>query len=365
VKSLFIRQGEAGMNPRLWQRIEELFHRSLEVDSPRRREFVEEASGEDEELRKEVESLLIQEEVTGEFLETPALQVAAQALANSRTELTGKILGNYEILSLLGAGGSAVVYEAKDLRLGRSVALKVLPPEIASDRTRMRRFHREAKAVSRLDHPNIAKIVELGEAAGIHFIALEYVEGETLSVKLAGGPLKIPQLVGFAVHVAEALDHAHSKRIIHRDIKPSNMMITCDDRLKVLDFGLAKIKMAEEELSGDQSFSTDTLTQPGIVMGTVGYMSPEQLLGNALDHRTDIFSLGVVIYNMATGHLPFVGRTLSDQMDRILNSQPEALARFNREVPVNLEAIVRKCLQKDPKKRYRSCAKLLLDLREI
>ncbi len=352
------------MRRRLWRRIEELFHKSLELESGRRSDFLQEASGGDEELVAEVESLLAQDEITGSFLETPALQVAARALVQSRTELAGKLIGGYEILSLLGTGGTAVVYKARDLKLGRLLALKVLPPEIAADRLRMRRFRREAKTALKLDHPNIARIFEVREQSGIHYIALEYVEGETLARKLADGPLSISDVTRFSREVAIALDHAHSRRIIHRDVKPSNIMITPEGGLKVLDFGLAKIK-ADEEASQEQSFSTDTLTQPGVVMGTVGYMSPEQLLGKELDLRSDIFSLGVVIYNMATGNLPFQGKTLSDQIDRILNSQPEALARFNREVPAKLEAIVRRCLQKEPKKRYRSCAQLVADLSGI
>jgi serine/threonine protein kinase len=352
------------MKPNLWKRIEELFHRSLELDSRSRSEFLKEASGGDDRLRSEVESLLAEEETTDHFLETSALQVAAKALAESRTELTGKRLGAYEILSVLGTGGTAVVYKAKHLELGQLRALKVLPPEIASDRTRMRRFRREAKAVAKLNHPNIAKVFEISEETGIHFIALEFVDGMNLATKIADGALPIPEVIHFAMEIARALKHAHSRRILHRDIKPSNLMLTPDNGLKVLDFGLAKVKQAEEE-SRDQSFSTDTLTQPGVVMGTIGYMSPEQLLGKDLDQRTDIFSLGVVTYNMVTGNLPFAGKTLSDQMDRILNSQPEPLARFNREVPVKLEAIVRKCLQKNFKLRYKSCKKLLADLSDL
>jgi serine/threonine protein kinase len=351
------------MKSKLWRRIEELFHRSLELESSSRSNFLKEASGGDDELRAEVESLLAQEETTGVFLETPALQVAAKALAENRTGLAGQKLGNYEVLSLLGTGGTAIVYKARDSQ-GRLRALKVLPPEIAFDRTRMKRFRREAKTVARLNHANIAKIFEVSEASGIHFIALEFVDGETLSTRIAEGPLPISQVVQITFEVARALEHAHSKSIVHRDIKPSNLMLTPGNGLKVLDFGLAKIKQAEEE-SADWSFSTDTLTLPGVVMGTIGYMSPEQLLGKELDHRTDIFSLGVVIYNMVTGDLPFAGKTLSDQMDRILNIQPEALARFNRDVPVKLETIVRKCLQKSPKLRYKSCKKLVADLSDL
>jgi serine/threonine protein kinase len=229
----------------------------------------------------------------------------------------------------------------------------------------MRRFRREAKAVARLDHPNIARVFEVQEAEGIHFIALEFVDGQDLAKRIAEGPLPIHEVVRVTREVAKALQHAHSRRIVHRDVKPSNMMLTSESGLKVLDFGLAKIKRAEEEVSGEESFSTDTLTQPGVVMGTAGYMSPEQLLGKELDHRTDIFSLGVVIYNMTTGHLPFAGKTLSDQMDRILNTQPEALARYNRDVPLKLETIVRKCLQKKSKNRYKSCKKLLSDLSDF
>jgi len=351
------------MKLELWRRIEELFHKTLEVESSHRKEFLENASQGDEELRTEVESLLHQEETTGEFLETPALEVAAKSLADRRTELTGKILGSYEVQTLLGAGGTAVVYLARDLEVDQLRALKVLPPEIAADQTRMRRFRREARAVAKLSHSNIARVYEVAEVEGIHFIVLEYVEGENLSTTVGGGSLPISEMIPIAQQVARALEHAHSRRIVHRDVKPSNIMIKPDRSVKVLDFGLAKIKPSEEDM--DQSFSTDTLTQPGVVMGTVGYMSPEQLLGRALDHRTDIFSLGVVIYNMATGNLPFFGRTISDQMDRILNTQPEALTRFNREVPEKLELIVRKCLQKNSKNRYESCSELLKDLSSI
>jgi len=350
------------MKSGLWRRIEELFHKSLQLESSRRSDFVREAAEGDEAVRAEVESLLEHEKNTGDFLETSALQVAAQVLAESRTELTGQKLKSYEVLELLGTGGMATVYKARHLELDQFCALKVLPPEIASDRTRMRRFLREAKAVARLDHPNIAKIFEVSEDSGIHFIVLEYVDGKTLGARLAKGPLPFPEMLRFSRCVADALDHAHSRRIVHRDIKPSNIMITLENSVRVLDFGLAKIKELEEESSEDQSFSTDTLTEPGVVMGTIGYMSPEQLLGKELDRRTDIFSLGVVMYSMATGNLPFPGKTLSDQMDRILNSQPEALARFNREIPVELEGIVRKCLQKQPKQRYRTCKQLLADL---
>jgi len=351
------------MKPALWRKIEELFHRTLEVESSRRPEFLKNASQGDEKLRAEVESLLQQEETTREFLETPALEVAAKSLADSRSELNGKILGGYQVEALLGAGGTAVVYKARHSKLGQLRALKILPPEIAADRTRMRRFRREAKAVAKLSHPNIARVYEVAEEEGIHFIVLEYVEGKNLSTTVAGGPLPISDVILIARQVAAALEHAHSRRIVHRDIKLSNIMLTPERGVKVLDFGLAKIRRSEED--AEQSSSTDTLTQPGVVMGTMGYMSPEQLLGKELDHRTDIFSLGVVIYNMATGNLPFLGRTISDQMDRILNAQPEALTRFNQEVPEKLELIVRKCLQKNSKQRYKSCSTLLADLSSI
>jgi len=273
---------------------------------------------------------------------------------------SGTLIAHYRVVSPLGQGGMGAVYLADDTRLGRRVALKVLPPEFAADPDRMHRFVQEAKLASALTHPNVATIFEIGQQGELWFLAMEYVEGRPLAERIREGPLKIPELVQIGMQVADALDDAHSKAIIHRDIKPANLMITPRGHVKVLDFGLAKLqagpKAAEE---------TQLLTSAGLVVGTVEYMSPEQALGRDVDYRTDIFSLGVVLYEMATGRLPFSGSTPSETMARILQAQPDAIARFNYEVPEGLERVVRKCLEKDRERRYQSARELLVDLKNL
>src|SRR6266404_1248717 len=278
--------------------------------------------------------------------------------------LLNKTLSHYRILSRIGAGGMGEVYLAEDTRLDRTVAVKILPAELSADQERMRRFVQEAKAASSLSHANVAHIYEMGEAAGRSFIAMEYVEGQTLDGKIKGRALNSGEIVAIAMQVADALDEAHTKGITHRDIKPSNIMITPRGQAKVLDFGLAKINL--QTLASIESDMTTALkTEPGVVMGTVQYMSPEQALGREIDRRTDIFSLGVVMYEMATARRPFSGDTASETMDQIIHSQPEAIARFNYSVPAELERIIRKCIEKEPERRYQSARDLLVDLRNL
>src|SRR5215813_1563944 len=257
-----------------------------------------------------------------------------------------------------------VVYLAQDTKLDRTVALKILPAELAADPERMRRFVQEAKAASALSHPNVAHIYEIGEANGTNFIAMEYVEGQTLDAKLKGRALEAGEIIDIATQVADALDEADSKGITHRDIKPSNVMITARGQAKVLDFGLAKVPAHQPQLT-ESDMPTVRKTDPGVVMGTVQYMSPEQALGREVDHCTDIFSLGVVMYEMSTGRLPFSGASNSETIDRIAHSQPEAIARFNYSVPRELERIIRKCMEKEPGRRYQSARELLVDLRNL
>jgi two-component system LytT family response regulator len=271
----------------------------------------------------------------------------------------GSNIAHYRVISRLGEGGMGAVYLADDTRLGRRVALNVLPANVAADPERMHRFVQEAKLASALTHPNVAYIYEIGDDAGLRFLAMEYVEGEALSARLARGPLALSELLSVAIQVADALDDAHSKGIIHRDIKPSNLMLTPRGYVKVLDFGLAKLQKVENR---DE---TQVMTSAGVVMGTVAYMSPEQALGRDMDHRTDLFSLGVVLYEMATARLPFPGATPSETMARILNAQPEAMARFNYELPEALDRVVRKCLEKDRERRYQSARELQVDLKSL
>lgn len=275
-----------------------------------------------------------------------------------------KAVGPFKILSRLGSGGMGEVYLAEDSRLGRKVALKILPEYFSNDQDRVARFKQEAKAASALNHPNVATIYETGEAEGVGYIAMEYVEGETLDAKISGRPLGSTEITEIASQVADALDEAHSLRITHRDIKSANIMLTARGHAKVLDFGLAKLAVTRQEgLISDMP--TERLTAPGIVMGTVQYMSPEQALGKDLDQRTDIFSLGVVMYEMATGRLPFSAATAPETIDRITHGQPEAIARFNYDLPAELERIIRKCLEKDRERRYQTARELLVDLKNL
>jgi eukaryotic-like serine/threonine-protein kinase len=277
--------------------------------------------------------------------------------------LIGKQLGAYKISGLLGVGGMGEVYRAEDTRLGRTVAVKVLPAELAQDKDRLHRFVREARAASALSHANVAHIYDIGQSDGRHFIAMEYVEGQNLAQKTSGKPLELGEILDIGIQVADALAEAHEKGITHRDIKSANLMITPKGQVKVLDFGLAKIAREVEVVGSNVSTSLHTLE--GRVMGTVGYMSPEQVLGKELDARTDLFSLGVVLYEMTTGRLPFSGNQAHEVMDRILHAQPEAMARFNYEAPAELERVTRKCLEKDREWRYQLVREVRTDLSRL
>src|SRR6266446_4516100 len=280
---------------------------------------------------------------------------------------TGTSLGRYEIRSKLGAGGMGEVYLARDTQLDRTVALKILSAEIARDQQRLYRFLQEARAASKLKSANVAHIYEIGEVEAHHFIAMEYVEGEPLNTKIGGQPMEAPEVVTLGIQIARALDEAHSKGITHRDIKPQNIIVTSDAEVKMLDFGLAKLSgvPSETDLTPQSELATKVKTSPGIVMGTVNYMSPEQSMGREVDHRTDIFSLGVVLYEMATARVPFTGSSLTETIDRIAHAQPEAIARFNYNVPAELEMIIKKALRKNRDERYQSARDLVVDLRDL
>jgi serine/threonine-protein kinase len=276
----------------------------------------------------------------------------------------GQRLGPYEITGLIGAGGMGEVYRARDTRLDRSVALKVLPSDLALDQNQMRRFLQEAKAASVISHPNVCTVYEVGEVEHHRpFIAMEYIEGQTLAARIAVRPLKNAEIIDIASQVADALDAASSKGITHRDIKPGNIMISRRGLVKVLDFGLAKVADVAEH-TGTES-TTLVKTDSGVVLGTVLYMSPEQALGQDVDNRSDIFSFGVVMYEMATGRPPFAASNTAETLDRIVHHQPEAIARFNYDAPPELERIIRKCLEKDQEARYQSAREILIDLKNL
>src|SRR2546427_2003475 len=358
--------GEAeAMKAERWPAVERLYHGALERAAEERAAFLNDACGNDDELRREVESLLAYEDKAKDFIENPALEVAGELMAEGQPSLfAGQALNHYTILALLGEGGMGEVYLAEDTRLKRKVALKLLPAELTANSDRLRRFEQEAQAASALNHPNILTIYEIGQTESTHFITTEYIEGDTLRLRLAQA-LKLNEVLDICIQVASALSAAHQASIIHRDIKPENIMIRRDGIVKVLDFGLAKL-LARPSTEIDTQAPTRFRTDAGVVMGTASYMSPEQARGLKVDARTDIFSLGVVLYEMVAGCSPFAGSTSSEVLAAILSEQePQPLARYAREVPAELERISSKALRKNRDERYQTIKDLLIDLKDL
>src|SRR5262245_48729412 len=344
-----------------WTTVKRIHQSALDIDPSERAAFVDESCGGDEALRREVLELLKYAAEAETFMERPAVDIAPAPPGESHEEsLVGRTISHYQVLSLLGAGGMGEVYLARDPRLDRTVALKILPGEFAADADRMQRFTHEAKAASALNHPNVATIYDVGESDGISFIVMEHVEGETLQARISRR-MTPPEVVDIAVQAADALDLAHAKGITHRDIKPANLMLTHRGNVKVLDFGVAKLARNDEGiLSGD--WTVEPVTAVGSIVGSAPYMSPEQIVGGDVDSRSDVFSLGVVIYEMATGQRPFSGSTRADMMDHILHAAPEPMMRLNPDLPSELERITLKCLDKRTDDRYQSARELLTDL---
>jgi serine/threonine protein kinase/Flp pilus assembly protein TadD len=351
-----------------WQQVERVYESALAKDASERASFLEDACAGDDDLRQEVESLLAYQERSEDFIESPALDVAAKLIAKqkSTTAVLGQMIKHYKIVAAIGAGGMGEVYLAEDTRLERRVALKFLPAHLTEDERYLRRFEQEARAVAALSHPNVCMIHEVIETGdGRHCIVMEYVDGMTLSDSLKEKPLTVREALDIAIQVSSALSAAHLAGIVHRDIKLENIMLRRDGYVKILDFGLAKL--TDKNWSGvDNEAATRMLnTSPGVVMGTVYYMSPEQARGLPVDERTDIWSLGVVLYEMICGSHPFTGATPTDVIISIAEREPEPLTKRVPEAPLQLEEIVQKALAKKREDRYQTADDLQRDLRSL
>ena len=361
------------MTPERWQQISRIFNKAISLDGEERTAFVADECGVDDSLKSEVEKLIASHRNASaeKFIGGMAAEAAAPLLLNdddlepSPKVLTeGQQFGSYEILEALGAGGMGEVYLARDSRLGRTVALKVLSVDITRDERRMQRFRQEAKVASSLNQPNILTVFEFGEVEGLTFLATEFIDGETLRDHLHKQPLKLGETIDIGIQVLAALDAAHEAHIVHRDMKPENVMIRHRDRVvKVLDFGLAKV--AEKSKKGEASeAATAFKTAPGMIVGTINYLSPEQAQGHAVDERTDIWSTGVMMYEMIAGKVPFTGATSSHTIVQILEKDPVPLSKLGN-APPELERIVEKAMAKSQDERYQTAKDMLIDLRSL
>jgi eukaryotic-like serine/threonine-protein kinase len=345
-----------------WERTKQILDDALQLAPEKRSAFLDAACAGDAELRREVGALLVSyDEAGSQGLVAPAAEVVG-SISKTPSRI-GQTFGPYKIVSEIGRGGMGVVYKAEDTRLNRSVALKFLPEDVSRNTASLARFRREAQAASALNHPNICTLYDIGHQENTEYLVMEYLEGEALATRLLRGALPADRVIEYGIEVADALDSAHRRGIVHRDLKPGNIFVTTRGVCKVLDFGLAKM---EEGSSPDartaEIHRPETLTNPGSAMGTVSYMSPEQARGEELDSRTDIFSLGAVLYEMATGKMAFPGKTSAIVFKAILDEDPESPSRTNPLTPVQLDDIVGKALEKDKDLRYQSAADIRADL---
>src|SRR5262245_32287927 len=348
-----------------WQRVNDLFHAALDREGAARETFLHEACGSDDALYEDVVSLIAADSAAPAVpLEQLGEHAAADwASGQERVSLVGQRVERYQVVAHLGSGGVGDVYRATDTVLRRDVALKVLAPALHVDVDFRRRLEKEARAASSLNHPNIVTVYEIGQAGTIDFVASEFVDGATLRTRLAAGPLSVRAIVDIGSQIAAALATAHAEGIVHRDIKPENVMIRRDGIVKVVDFGLAK---RTGPLAAAESMSASAvLTEAGLVAGTACYMSPEQALSEAIDQRSDLFSVGILLYEMATGQRPFGGASDGAMFDALLHSSPAAPTSLRGELPANLDLVIGRALEKDRDLRYQSAADLGADLKRL
>ncbi|MCG3163843.1 MAG: Serine/threonine-protein kinase PknD [Acidobacteria bacterium] len=359
------------MTPERWGQIEKFFYSAIELEPDKRSAFLDEACAGDDALRSELEELLAAHEQPEIGFEAIKSEIAAGLIAEEKSgSMEGMTLGRYHIISSLGAGGMGEVYRALDTRLEREVAVKILPAHLADNPEALLRFEREAKAVAALSHPNILSIHDFGtenveNGRSVSYAVIELLRGETLRNRLSRGALPSRKAVGIAIEIAEGLSAAHAKSITHRDLKPENIFLTSDGRTKILDFGLARIKAAVSDENIFSATTRSSITEPGIVMGTPSYMSPEQVRGAEVEATSDIFSFGSVLYEMVTGKRPFAERTVADTMAAILRDDPPELSDSGKNIPPDLEQVIIHCLEKNPAERFQSARDLAFALKTI
>ncbi len=353
------------MNSERWQKVKGLFDAVVELAPQERKQILDNACSGDAQLRCDVENLLASFEETESFMEQPAAREVASVIIKKDSQLeAGKSLGHYEIIKQIGAGGMGEVYLAEDKKLDRRVAVKILNEKFSPQESNLNRFIKEAKAASGLNHPNILVIHEIGENDETHYIVSEFIEGETLREIVGKSPMKLPEVLDISIQIANALTAAHVAKIVHRDIKPENIIVRPDGYVKILDFGLAKL-IEQKVIGFEDATVKQNETAKGVILGTVNYMSPEQAKAERVDERTDIFSLGVVIYEMIAGRTPFAANTMSETFANLINAEPQPLARFAESAPDELQRILSKMLRKNKIERYQTMKGLLANLKGL
>ncbi|HEV7683659.1 MAG TPA: serine/threonine-protein kinase, partial [Pyrinomonadaceae bacterium] len=354
------------MTPEQWQKVEAVLQEALDLPKHERAPFLDQACAGDEQLRAEATSLVDAYHDAGDFIEQPAIAQDARVLVSDDiNDRIGEDIGPYRVVRRLGAGGMGEVYLAEDTRLERLVALKILPAYFASDDERLRRFQREARAASALNHPNILTIHEVGEAAGIRYIATEFIDGATIRQLLSERELSLAEILDIAEQVCSGLAAAHTAGIVHRDIKPENIMRRADGLVKILDFGIAKLLEPGGAPDDETQSGLQTHTEAGLLLGTVSYMSPEQARGLPVDERTDVWSLGIVVYEMLAQRLPFNGATRMDTIVAILDRDPSPLSEAANNISPLLEQTIASCLRKEMTRRLGSASELLAELKLV